>query len=94
MILTKLIYPKFYNVFRIPKTNALDLEAMKKYDYPEEAINYFKKHNYSGSFTESLDITINQWLKEHYDIELIDIKYQGYADENSNQSALIIFRTV
>lgn len=95
MILTKLIYPTYYKVYRIPKTSEVDFEAMRKKNYTEEAISFFEEnnHNYASGFTEPIDTTINRWLEENEKkISVVDIKYQGYADDNSNMSALIIYR--
>lgn len=93
MILTKLIYPKYYKMYRIPETDEVDFEAMKKHNYPEEAIIFFEKHGYGYGFTESLDTTLNQWLEDNEEkISVVDIKYQGIADDNNNLSALIIYR--
>ena len=95
MILTKLIYPKYYRVYRIPKTSEIDFETMKKKNYTEEAIEFFEIHNnnYASGFTETIDITLNRWLEENEEkISIVDIKYQGYADDNCNMSALIMYR--
>lgn len=93
MILTKLIYPKFYKIYRIPKTSEVDFETMRKKNYTEEAIKYFEQNSYDHGFTEPIDTTINRWLEENkVKITVVDIKYQGYADEYSNVSALIIYR--
>ena len=93
MILTKLFYPKYYKAYRIPSTDEMDFEAMKKHGYTEEAIAWFEKNNFGYGFNEELDTTINRWLKENDGkIRLVDIKYQGYTDDNCNMSALVIYR--
>lgn len=93
MILTKLIYPKYYQVYRIPKTDEVDFEAMKKRNYSEEAITHFEKYTFGYGFTETLDTTINRWLEENEKkISVVDIKYSGYETETVNESALIIYR--
>lgn len=96
MRLTKLFYPKHYNLLFVKGSDhELDLIGMKDKNYPEEVIKYFQKWHlqaYSHDYTESIDKTINRWLKQQGDrITVIDIKYSGYADENTNVSVLIIY---
>jgi len=93
MKLTKLFFPKNYDILFIEGSeHQLDLIKMKDKNYPEEVIKYFQKWKSSYGYTESIDKTINRWIKSQGErITVIDIKYQGIADENNSPSALIIY---
>lgn len=94
MILTKLIYPKYYRpIYITEKDKEIDFAKMRELNYSEEAIAFFEKHNLGYGFTEELDTTINRWLRVlEGKTVFVDIKYQGYTDDNSTMSALIIYK--
>jgi len=94
MILTKLIYPRYYKpIYITQKDQEIDFKKMRELNYSEEAISFFEKTNLGYGFTEELDTTINRWLRVlEGKTTIVDIKYQGYADDNSNMSALIIYK--
>ncbi len=96
MKLTKLFFPKTYDIHFIKQSeHILDVQKMQDKNYPEEVINYFKKFPYSYGYTESIDKTINRWLLENkLKVSVIDIKYQGIADNNNSPSALIFYETI
>ena len=89
---TKLIYPGYFGQIFQKGTEDIDFKKMRELNYPEKALKFFEKHFYGSGYTEPLDDTINRWLEKNEDkISVVDIKYSGYADENSNVSALIIY---
>ena len=94
MILTKLIYPKYYRVIYTDKSHSeIDYKKMRELNYTEDAISYYEQAYWGSGYTEEIDLTINRWLKENEDkVTLIDIKYQGVQDDNNNVSALLIYK--
>lgn len=69
-----------------------DFEKMKDEKFPEGVMDYFKDLGYTDrtGLTEALDITINNWIRE-FSVTVIDVKYQGIADDNNSVSALVIY---
>lgn len=96
MKLTKLFFPKTYDIHFIKQSeHILDIQKMKDKNYPEVVIKYFENHPYSYGYTEPIDQTINRWLLENkLKVSVIDIKYQGFVDDNNSPSALIFYETI
>lgn len=106
MIKTKLFHEKRYPCMlgvQIEGKDTLDTDLMVEKGYPDEALDYFKRHlkengyvSYSISYYETIDVLLNKYISSNGILRenIVDIKFQAFSpggDYDTQESALLIY---